>query len=162
MRWGLVDWQRVHFANRFLMGTWAPRIELDLIPGMACAAHIAIVAPRVPAGIDDMVEAGKAVQRVWLTATQLGLWQQPEMTPLIFARYARQKLRFSTTSALIEKANDLARRLDGLLGEQEAPRAIWLGRLGTGPAPTARSTRLPLDQLLVADRTDQKYQTPRT
>ena len=37
--------------------------------------------------------------------------------------------------------------LQRLIGPQ-APRAVWMGRLGSGPAPVARSTRLPLSTLL--------------
>jgi hypothetical protein len=161
MRLGLGSWQRVHFANRFLAGTWVPRIELDFIPSLACAAHFAILAPREPAGVDDMIAAGKAVQRFWLTATQLELWQQPEMTPLIFARYARRGVRFTRQAGLLDQARQLASRLDRLLGDG-SHNAIWMGRLGAGPAPTARSTRLPLAQLLTESGSAQKYQVPRT
>lgn len=141
MRFGLKSWQRVHFFNRFLAGTWMPRIELDLIPALACAGHHVLLAPAEPRGIDDFLAAGQAVQRVWLTATAEGLWQQPEMTPLIFARYARQGLRFTGEPALAQRATRLASELQTLLGP-DAAAAVWMGRLGYGPAPTARSTRL--------------------
>ncbi|MFC6668970.1 hypothetical protein ACFQDL_01750 [Marinobacterium aestuariivivens] len=42
------SWERVAFMNRYLAGTLAPRLQLDLIPGLRCAAHFAIVAPRPP------------------------------------------------------------------------------------------------------------------
>lgn len=157
MRFGLASWARVHFLNRFLAGTWLPRIELDLIPSLACAAHYLLVADQEPAGIDDFLAAGQAVQRVWLTATADGLWQQPEMTPLIFARYARRGTRFTADSRLASRAGELGRALQALVGPQ-ASRAVWMGRLGQGPAPTARSTRLPLSVLI----TGQKNQVPTT
>ena len=40
MRWIMQSWQRVNFFNTFLAGTWAPRIQMDLIPGVACAATV--------------------------------------------------------------------------------------------------------------------------
>jgi len=147
MRFALASWQRVHFLNRFLAGTWVPRLELDLVPALACAAHFVLVADHEPDGIDDFLAAGQAVQRVWLAATADGLWQQPEMTPLIFARYARRQVRFTADQGLAVRAASLAAGLQRLIGPQ-APRAVWMGRLGIGPAPVARSTRLPLSTLL--------------
>lgn len=150
MRFVLKSWDRVHFANRFLAGTWLPRLQMDLLPSVACAAHLVLVADRAPASIDDQVAAGRAVQRFWLTATQLGLWQQPEMTPLIFARYARQGQSFTAVARLQQRAQLLAGRLDELLGAQEAGRAVWMGRIGEGNAPKARSVRRPLQELIVS------------
>lgn len=155
MRFGLASWARVDFFNRYLAGTWMPRIELDLVPALACAAHYVLLAEREPASIDDFVAAGQAVQRVWLTATAEGLWQQPEMTPLIFARYARQGTRFTADAALAARAAQLGDGLRNLVGDA-APQAVWMGRLGRGPAPMARSTRLPLSVLIL----DQKNQVP--
>jgi nitroreductase len=86
MRWALASWRRVAFLNRFTAGTVMPRVELDLVPGLACAAHVVLVADRAPQTLDDYVAAGRALQRFWLTATSLGLQFQPEYTPLIFAR----------------------------------------------------------------------------
>jgi nitroreductase len=157
MRFGLASWRRVEFFNRFLAGTVMPRIELDFVPGLACAGHFLLLAERAPAQTDDFVAAGRAVQRVWLTATRLGLWQQPEMTPLIFARYARQAIQFTEAPGPAQQADRLADRLDRLLGP-DALRAVWMGRLGEGPAPTARSVRRPLSDLMI----DQKYQVPVT
>lgn len=146
MRFGLQSWQRVHFFNRYLAGTWMPRIELDLVPALACAGHHVLLAPHEPQGIDDFVAAGQAVQRVWLTATAEGLWQQPEMTPLIFSRYARRGVPFSADAGLVQRAVALEAGLQSLVGA-DAPAAVWMGRLGHGPAPVARSTRLGLPAL---------------
>jgi hypothetical protein len=148
MRIAMKSWKRVQFANRFLAGTWLPRLQMDLLPGWACAAHLVLIAERPPQSIDDFVAAGRAVQRVWLTATQLGLWQQPQMTPLIFARYARQGVRFTAVESLQRKGADIAGRIEGLLGA-DAERAVWMGRIGEGRAPTARSVRKPLAELLL-------------
>jgi sulfur-carrier protein adenylyltransferase/sulfurtransferase len=148
MRFGLKSWQRVDFFNRYLAGTWMPRIELDLVPSLSCAAHYVLLAEREPQGIDDFIAAGQAVQRVWLTSTAEGLWQQPEMTPLIFARYARRRTNFTKDARLASRAANLADGLQALIGDNAA-RAVWMGRLGHGPAPVARSTRLPLSALIL-------------
>ena len=147
MRFVLGSWSRVSFFNRFLAGTWLPRLQMDLLPGLACAAHLVLLAERTPTSVDDHVEAGRAVQRLWLTATRLGLHQQPQMTPLIFARYVREGRRFSAEAGLRRDAVALAGRLEAMVGP-DAENAVWMARIGAGPAAQARSLRRPLAQLL--------------
>lgn len=150
MRWVMGSWSRVEFFNTWLAGTLVPRLELDWLPGIACGAHFALLAPQAPDGIDAYVEAGRRVQRFWLTATRLGLQLQPEMTPLIFARFVRQGIRFSGQAAAVRAAAELAGELEALLGPEAMSRAVFLGRIGHGKPARARSLRLPLSRLLVS------------
>jgi nitroreductase len=152
MRWALASWRRVELLNRFAAGTVMPRVELDLVPGLACAAHVTLVAQSAPRTLDDYVAAGRALQRLWLTATALGLQFQPEYTPLVFARYAREGVRFTGRAAALRRASRVRSALDRLLGADMAPRAVFMGRIGIGPPASARSLRLPLDRLLVEPR----------
>jgi hypothetical protein len=134
--------------NRYFGGTIAPRLELDLLPGLRCGAHFAIIAARPPAGIDDHVAAGAAVQRFWLTATSRRLQLQPQYTPLVFAACARRQIAFTRDHAAIARARHVAATLETLLGDTAAVSAVFLGRIGHGPTATSRSLRLPLDQLM--------------
>lgn len=147
MRFAMVSWKRVDFLNRFLAGTVAPRVEMDLVPSLACAAHVALIGRKTPKTVEDFVAVGGAVQRFWLTATQLGLSKQPGLTPLIFSEYLRNGVTFSAKPGAAASAEAIARHTRELLGD-DAERAVWLARLGAGPASTSRSTRLPLDQLM--------------
>jgi hypothetical protein len=147
MRRVMRSWERVSFFNRYLAGTLAPRVQMDLIPGLACAAHFLVLAERPAETIDDYVAAGRTIQRFWLTATRLRLQLQPEQTPLIFAGYARAGRRFSEVGAALGQARELTARLDALVGEADAGRALFMGRLGQGELAKARSLRLPLERL---------------
>lgn len=147
MRFVLGSWRRVEFFNRFLAGTWLPRIQMDFLPGLACAAHVVIKAKTKPASTDDFVAAGRTVQRFWLTATKLGLFQQPEMTPLIFGSYVRNGIPFTAVAGLEDQARKLEIQTRSLLGE-DLDHAVWMGRVGAGPSPVARSTRRPVEQLM--------------
>ncbi len=149
MRWAMQDWQRVVFLNTYLGGTWGPRIQLDLMPGFACGAHFVIVAQKMPHSIDDYVAAGRATQRFWLTAARLGLHIQPEMTPLIFAMYAREGRRFSVNEDTFTLAGRVRSGLQDLVGAETIDRAVFMGRIGAGPPAVSRSTRLPLERLIV-------------
>lgn len=139
MKWAMVSWDRLSLMNT-LMGTWAPRLQMDLVPGLACAAHFVIKSRDEPRSIDDFVAAGRAVQRFWLTLTQRGLFMQPEMAPLIFSRYVRQGLHFTKNTSLHAKARQTAALV--------ATDAVFMGRVGAGRAPHARSERRPLDELM--------------
>ena len=150
MHWIMQSWRRVEFFNTFLAGTVAPRLQMDFIPGLACAAHFVLVANKRPQSIDDYVAAGRAMQRFWLTATQLGLQLQPELTPLIFARYVREGRIFSKTDGMQECARALAEQSVVLIGADNSERAVFMGRIGAGSPAVSRSTRRPLKDLIVS------------
>ena len=147
-RWVMQDWRRVEFFNRYLGGTLAPRLQLDVLPALACAAHFLIVARRAPRGIDDYVAAGRAVQRFWLTTARLGLFLQPEMTPLIFSLYARDDRRFSVREASLASAREVRADLARLIGDASLATGVFMGRIGSGSRPNSRSTRIDLETLL--------------
>lgn len=149
MRWVMHSWRRVEFFNTWLAGTLAPRVQMDLLPALACAAHVALLADRPPLSIDDYLAAGRAMQRFWLAATRLGLQMQPEMTPLVFARYVRERRAFSAMPGMQEQAEALAQQASALIGKAEFERAVFLGRIGAGPPAYARSLRRPLAQLIL-------------
>jgi hypothetical protein len=149
MRWAMADWGRVEFLNTWFRGDLPPRIQLDLLPGLACGAHFTLLASAAMTSVDDYLAAGRVMQRFWLAAASQGLFIQPEMTPVIFSRYHRHGRQFTQTGRVHAMVQSLSRRLAGLVGGANADTLFFMGRLGSGPPPTARSTRRPLDQLLL-------------
>ena len=149
MRWAMVSWDRVRFLNRFAAGTVMPRIALDFVPALACSAHFALFAPREPATPEERVDAGRAVQRFWLRATRLGLQLQPNYTPLVFARYARERRVFTGVARALQRAQEIARRLEALFAPRDVSTAVFLGRIGRARSVGGRSLRLPLQRLIV-------------
>jgi hypothetical protein len=151
MRWAMHSWGRIETMNRYFGGTYAPRLQMDFVPALKCAAHFAIVAKAVPVGVEDHLAAGAAVQRFWLTATSLDLQLQPQYTPLVFAGYARDGVAFTGVASAIRRARAVGAQLDDLLGAETTPKAVFLGRVGRGPAAESRSLRLPLERLAWVD-----------
>lgn len=149
MRWVMRDWRRVSFMNRFLCGTLTPRLQLDLIPGLRCAAHFFILQKRAISGsegnIAEFLTVGASLQRFWLTATRLGLSLQPGLAPLCFSHYAREGVHAAEETG---RLFGLARALDAVFpGKSE--RVLFAGRVGLpGAGPSGRSLRLKPDQLL--------------
>ena len=150
MRWAMKSWKRVDFVNSLPGGTLGPRIQLDFLPALSCAAHLVIRADRAPDSLAEWVEAGRAMQRVWLTATSLGLQMQPETTPLIFRAYVKGRRRLSRVDRVNGLAAELAERLERLIGAQVLEGAVFLARVGAGPKAGSRSLRLPLHALVRA------------
>ncbi len=148
MRWALRSWPRVAFMNRYLAGTLAPRLEMDLLPALACGAHFAIMAKHPPHTLDDYVAAGRATQRFWLTATRLGLQLQPAYTPLVFHEYTRDGIVFTTDARKRRHATRITAALTDRLGVGNVDRVVFLGRIGHGPPPASRSVRRPLATLM--------------
>ena len=152
MRQAMSSWQRIEFLNTWLGGTIAPRLMMDWLPALACAAHVAIVAKQAPTTIDNHVAGGRAMQRFWLTTTRLGLQHQPAVTPLVFARYLREGRDFTARPSLVGQAQKMASGLEAMLGGR-ASSAVWLGRIGDGSPAAFRSIRRPLSELLTGSST---------
>ncbi len=150
MRWALQSWQRVEFLNRYLAGTWLPRLQMDWRTALGCAAHFVIIADKPLHTVEDYLAGGRAMQRFWLQATRQGLQFQPEMTPVIFSRYVTQERTFTSIGPEQALAERLAGELSELLGVDVSPlQRVYMGRVGFGPAPQSRSVRPPLEKLLV-------------
>jgi hypothetical protein len=154
-RWLMRDWRRLHAANR-LGGTALARLEMDLIPGIFCAAHFTVLAkvrPEATAQPQFLLAAGEALQRFWLTATRFGLVMQPSLAPLCFAHYGRAGTAFTQDRRIREKAHALAAIVDRDAAAS-AGSAIFGGRLGV-PAfrrVTARSMRRELLHSQIEER----------
>lgn len=149
MHWALASWERVEFLNRWAFGDIPPRIQLDLIPGVFCAAHFALLAPAVLVSVDDNLAAGSAMQRFWLTAASMGMFVQPEMTPVIFCRYGREGRTFTTNTQASARVMALNARLAESLGSETVSTLFFMGRLGFGQAPYARSVRRHIEDLMI-------------
>jgi nitroreductase len=152
MQWIMGSWGRVKFFNRYLGGTLAPRIQMDFVPGMACAAHFVLLADKPPVTIDDYVAGGRATQRFWLAAAALGLQLQPELTPLIFSRYAREQTVFSADTHLNPQGSVVLRQLEDVIGADASLHSVFMGRVGAGPNARARSLRRPTAQLITGSK----------
>lgn len=149
-RWALQSWARLSFLNRYLGGTLLPALQLDFLPSVMCAAHFVLLAPRPPQDKADYLAAGRQLVRFWLTTTRLGLHLQPEVTPLVFARYVRGGIRFTHIPVLSARAAAIARDLTALVETERTPAAVFMGRVGMGNALRTRSLRMPLARLMTA------------
>jgi nitroreductase len=147
MRWAMRRWDRVNFMNRYGGGTLLPRLQMDWWPAVRCAAHFVLLYPRTPQAGTDYVNAGRSLQRLWLAAEQLGVRLQPEFTPLVFDWYIREGATVSQVPKVQAQAQSLSRRMRTIWPDGMMDRAVFMGRVGYGPAATSRSLRQDLQSL---------------
>lgn len=150
MRWALKDWRRMRFLNA-LGGRLLAAAQMDYLPGLMSAAYFTLRAREQPGDALPRpvrrLEAGRKIQRFWLTATRLGLSLQPAMGTLIFADYGAFEPEFSFDPATRRRAAGLAASYEATLGDC-AP-ILFMGRIGTPrtQARFCRSTRRAIKDL---------------
>jgi hypothetical protein len=149
MQWIMQSWERVDFFNRYLGGTIAPRIQLDFLPALACASHLLLKPMQGQSGLIGHLAAGMALQRLWLTASRLGLHLQPEMTPVVFRWYVQANRQISAKQEINAGAIKLARQFEHLSSAQPDTGFAFFCRVGHSKAPRSRSLRKKLSDLLV-------------
>jgi molybdopterin/thiamine biosynthesis adenylyltransferase len=147
MQWMFHSWKRIEFANKYFAGTLMPRIQLDFIPSLKSCAHFALQAEKPLTTTEEYVEAGKVLQRLWLTTAKLGLGFQPEQTPVIFARYLNNRISFTQNRAVIQNAEKGKNMFESIV--RNSDNTVFLARVGRSELPKSRSTRLPLNKLII-------------
>lgn len=149
MRWVMKSWPRVEFFNRFLLGTILPRIELDFVPAIACASHMLLRPKQNPITLQDWITAGMAMQRLWLTATHLGLHLQPEMTPVIFRWYVSAGRPISRNPAINDGARKISTQFEAIANATSDDAFSFFCRVGRSRTPKSRSLRKDLTDLMI-------------
>jgi hypothetical protein len=66
-----------------------------------------------------------------------------------FARYISENVKFTTLIDQLQEAASARKTLGEIIGT-DTDRVVWVGRVGFGPAPTARALRLPLEKLIIS------------
>ena len=151
MRWAMRDWSRMSRLNR-VPGTWATRAQLDYIPFLASGACFAM---RIRGDVTGdratvLARAGAAVQRFWLTATNLGLAMQPNLAIVAFAEYGARDSDFTQDPALRVKAGALSREFELVFGHDPKD-IVFIGRIGEARPglPRTRSVRRAVAELSI-------------
>lgn len=95
----------------------------------------------------DFVQAGRVLQRLWLRATRLGLSIQP-LTGIFFFKLkidgGEGNVFSDDQRAKIESEYKTAKQILGV----ESRNIVFMFRIGSGAAPSARSSRFSLDQVV--------------
>lgn len=150
-RWSMVKWSRTKFMNALGAPHFAS-LQMDFLPGLFCASYFAIRLTRQSgepdAAVVQAIQAGQAIQRLWLTATKLGLVMQPCVAMLAFWSYHVAGREFTSARKAVAAAGKLAAGAQAIFGECDE--IVFLGRIGWARGKSdSRSIRLPLNRLVV-------------
>lgn len=151
MRWTLAKRKRTEVANR-LGSPFFAGLQMDFLPGIFSAAYFAFRVQQRATGqheqVSQLLRAGQAVQRFWLTASKLGMVLQPCLATLAFAHYGLADEPFTVSKSQRRKAANLARRAGRDLSNLQT--LFFMGRIGYPQKARleSRSLRLPLAQLI--------------
>jgi hypothetical protein len=138
------SWNRVDFLNRYAGGTVLPRLEMDVIPALACAAHCAIVVQRPVQTVDASIEAGRLLQeagvdivnisdsamarvRMGAMAVAFGIQHDLDLECLVHFT-TRDRNLMALESELLGAHALGVRNILALTGQPPAPRRRPLGR----------------------------------
>lgn len=139
LKYVVVHWEAASFLNKIGLSKAIPKQSSALYTASSAFGAICIK------DISDkaFIEGGRALQRVWLTATELGLSLQP-VTAL---PYLMQRIESGDTRSLshehislIQKAYSVIRSAFALKNEEKI---ALLFRIGYGDKPTATSMKHP-------------------
>ncbi|MBO9491833.1 hypothetical protein J7384_15850 [Endozoicomonas sp. G2_1] len=148
-KWAMKSWSRFHFVEKYLFGTVWAKFRLDYLTAIKCSGHFLLTKTETDKSLDDFIETGRVVMRLWLTAETLGLGCQPEYTPIMFAEFQREGINFSTDARALQNASTMDEQFKGLVGEEKVRTCAFLARIGRSSAPTSRSVRKELSDLLI-------------
>ncbi len=151
MRWSMANWKRTAFGN-YLGAPAFAGLQMDVLPGIFSAAYFAFRMPQPATGdarVSQLLRAGQAVQRFWLTATNLGLSMQPCQAVLAFSHYGAAGEAFTVNGRQRTRAARLAREAAQVLTRPEE--LVFLARVGFPRSrQMSRSTRKLLDGMIEA------------
>lgn len=119
-----------------------------------CQQASALALVSVPMGGLDMVAGGRAMQRVWLKATQLGLSVCPQGVAFFLLSRVNAKQTKGLRASEIETITRVSSELRELLSSPAQNQEVMLFRLSHTPAPSAFALRRSVDAVLDSELDD--------
>jgi hypothetical protein len=109
---------------------------------------LGIVACEGGSGVEPFFRGGRAIERLWLRASERGLSLAP-MTTLLFLMRLAERTPSPLSADERREALELKRAFDDAVPMPRGALPVFLFRLGRAQPPTARSIRKHLDDLLI-------------
>ncbi|WP_129352014.1 Rv1355c family protein [Sorangium cellulosum] len=133
-----------------LVRSWGGGKALEKQANKAISGAMAVALITMPrAGLEDYFQGGRAMERAWLTATQLGIAVYPMATlPYLFARLIRGHGEGMDPETVVA-ARALRERYVRLFDVTDATAEILLFRLSLADPASTRSLRRPLEDVLL-------------
>lgn len=135
----LRSWPRMAWANVFGFSRGVARQAAQEVRSSGAVGFLTVAAPET----EQFVEGGRALERIWLTASRFGLAFHPTASLPVVLAHAR-----SGSKQLISHHQRLAERMTDRFCQmfpEVAERTVQIAfRVGYGPVPKVRSRRRPM------------------
>ena len=139
----LRKWPRMKWANVLGFSHFVARQAAQEVYRSGAVGFLSVNAP----AIQQLVQGGRALERMWLTATRLGLCLHPMASlPVFLAHAFAGGLRL--TSRHRQFAANMSERFYRLFPDVTGRTVQMSFRIGYGPTPPARSLRRNVDDVL--------------
>lgn len=123
---------------------------LDMLAKRTIASASALCLITLPKNnLENFFEGGRAMERFWLVATNLGIAVHPVISPLyIFPRVFWGNGE-GLTADNIEELKKLRQKFIGITGIENGLAEVFLAKIAIAPEPDLKSHRLPVEKTLI-------------
>ncbi len=125
---------------------------LDMLAKRTIASASALCLITLPKhNLEDFFEGGRAMERFWLGATNLGIAVHPVISPLyIFPRVFVGNGE-GLTPDNVEELRALREKFIAITGMEDGLAEVFLAKIAIAPEPELKSHRLPVEKTLIFD-----------
>jgi molybdopterin/thiamine biosynthesis adenylyltransferase len=102
----------------------------------------------------DYLMGGRAVERMWLTATELDISMQPMLAPLLHFARLKEGNGEGMADFMKEEFSQLFNDFIQLFPEVAGKAQVFMFRLSKAEMPEVKSYRIPIDKVLLGTHTD--------
>lgn len=95
------------------------------------------------------VETGRVLERIWLTATKLGLSMQPLTGVLFFMLQIRAGEIYAFSSMQVETIKSAYNDITRIFNLKDKNLAVFMFRIGRGDRPTARASKFAIEHVVI-------------
>ena len=139
------SWKLVGFLNFFGFSRLVPAQSYKLCAGSTAVCVLLMKGT----GFDGFVNGGRALQKIWLTASSLGMSLHPMTGVTLLIQRMRMTGKNDLSSAHEKVLRKLEGRLKKLLPIDDGKSIIMTFRIGYADPPSDKSLRLPVDKVLI-------------
>jgi hypothetical protein len=137
-------WSNIQFLREIGGGSALEKASRNSVAAASAMGLVTIAGT----GRESYVRGGRALQRVWLTATSLGLAMQPMSAIVYLWRRLEHGGGVGLDAGEVAVLSQLRERFNKLFDVGSDRAEIMLFRLAIAEPPTARALRRPVDEVL--------------
>jgi hypothetical protein len=143
------SWGRIRIANSL---GFSRTIERQACSETLASAMLGVLTVDSPSAL-NFLDGGRALERIWLTASAAGLGLHPAASPAVFLAHADRTDGSMLLPAHLRTAREMKRQLNVCLPSSQERTMQMIFRLGYPSSPPRQSLRRPLRESMESEQT---------